>query len=154
SLPAERAALGLARCEEAVGRWQRAEELYGRALAARPTDFTVLRDAADFHLRADQFSRAEPHLRKLIDPGTRARAEYVLRARRDLAVGLAAADVGAAQALLDQNARERGPNVEDDVARAVVLAAQPAHRKEALSLLKGMEKQVLPPEEQLLQARA
>ncbi len=154
SVPPERAALALARCEEAVGRPDRAEEMYRRFLATRPADFTVLRDLADYYLRADRSGKAEPHLRKLVDPGTRAPAEFVLRARRDLAVGLAAADPAAAQALLDRNTRERGQSAEDDRGRAFVLAAQPAHRKEALGLLKKLEKQVLPPGEQLLLARA
>src|SRR5262249_18264082 len=125
-LPADRAALGLARCEEALGRLDRAEKLYQKALARRPADFIALRALADFHRRHDTPAAAVPPLRKLIEPSTRAPEEFVVRARRELAVALASgenAPPAEALALLARNAQVIGPAAADNVARAFVLVA-------------------------------
>jgi tetratricopeptide (TPR) repeat protein len=157
-LPADRAALGLARCEEALGRPDRAAELYRKAAADRPGDFVALHALADFYRRNDEPAKAEPYLRKLIDRATRAPEEYVVRARRELAVDLAAAGAGARPvdeplALLDRNAR--GRTAADDVARAFVLAMRPERRDEALRLLEEIpDRQALTPSEQFVLVRA
>jgi tetratricopeptide (TPR) repeat protein len=158
-LPADRADLGLARCEEALGRPERAEARYQRALAARPADFIALRLLAGFYRRNDEPAKAEAPLRKLIEPVTRALEEYVVQARRELAVDLAARGgpgaVAEALALLARNKQVRGPSVADDVVRAFVLATRPERRHEAVALLERLgEPQELSAEEQFLLGRA
>ena len=71
-LTGERAPPALAQCWEAVGRPERAESSYQAALSARPSDPVVLRGIASYYLRG-QTARAEPHLRKLLDPATERR---------------------------------------------------------------------------------
>jgi predicted Zn-dependent protease len=159
-LPVDRAALGLARCEEALGRVEHAEAHYRKAVAARPRDFIALYALADFYRRADEPARAAPHLRTLIDPATRAQEEYVARARRALAIDLAAAATDAAAldealALLERNDRIRGRARADAVARAFVLASRPERRAQALHLLETLpDRQQLSAGEQFLLARA
>jgi predicted Zn-dependent protease len=159
-LPPARADLGLARCEEALGRVGRAEALYRKAVAARPRDFIALDSLADFYRRADELARAAPHLRTLIDPRTPAPEAYVVRARRALAIDLAAAAADSAAleealALLERNARVRGRSRADEVARAFVLATRPERRAEALRLLEAIpDRQRLSAGEQFLLARA
>ncbi len=156
-LPESRSPLPLARCNEALGHLKRAEAFYREALKARPHDLVALRATADFLLRQDRFREAEPHLRRLLDPATRAPAEYVAQARRLLAVELAARDARKgteALALVEENTRRHGSSAEDERARAFVLATQPARRAEALRLLRELaDRQPLPPEGQFLLAR-
>jgi tetratricopeptide (TPR) repeat protein len=159
-LPADRGALGLARCEEALGRADRAEAHYRKAVADRPKDFHPRHALADFYRRADQPAKAEPHLRALLDPKARVPEEYIARARRELAVDLAGAGTGTrgldeALTLLDRNGQLRGRTRADDVARAFVLATWPERREEALRLLESLpERQGLSAREQFLLARA
>jgi tetratricopeptide (TPR) repeat protein len=156
-LPASRAALALASCHAALGRLDRAEAFYRQALEARPRDCVALRSAADFYLRHERFRQAEPHLRQLLDPATRAPREYVAEVRRLLAVELAAHDPRAgseALALLAENARAQSAGLADERARAFVMATQPAQRAKGLWLLRALaDRQPLPPEGQLLLAR-
>jgi tetratricopeptide (TPR) repeat protein len=87
-------------------RADQAEKHYQAALAARPADAVVLRNAAAFYLRGGQGARAEPHLRGLL-AAAGAAAEDVAWARRELAVALAARgdyrQSRAALALLEAN---------------------------------------------------
>jgi hypothetical protein len=95
-------------------------------------------------------------LRRLTDPNVRAPAELAARARRLLALHLAKGPgpLEAALALLDENVRALGPNVDDDRARAVVLASRPDRRREALGLLRSTAtRQPLAPAEQFLLAQ-
>ncbi|MCC6417051.1 MAG: tetratricopeptide repeat protein [Gemmataceae bacterium] len=156
-LPPDRATLALARAHEAVGELDQAGELYRQALQARPRDFVALRAAADFHLRQDEFRKAEPYLRRLCAAATGTPPQDGQAARRLLAIGLATTAAGGAEALtlLDENARQRSKNSADDVARAYVRAVQPAQRSEARRLLEGIENHhALPPEDQFLVVRA
>ncbi len=158
-LPPDRAELALARCEEALGRPAQAEAHYRKAVAARPADFVPLSLLADFYRRNDEPAKADPCLRKLIDPATRAPEEYVVRARRELAVGVAARGgpdaLTEALALLARNEEAVGRDSADDVARAFVLATRPERREEALKLLERLgDVQALAPDEQFLAARA
>jgi tetratricopeptide (TPR) repeat protein len=138
ALPPEEVPLTLARCEEALNHYGRAEQEYARALASRPKDFLSLQRAAYFHLRLADGRRAEPLLRRLLDPAVAAPEESVAWARRELALVVAEGGDGArcreAVALLDANAAG-GETVADRRARAFVAAAWPQGRAQALRTL-------------------
>jgi predicted Zn-dependent protease len=157
-LPSDRVALGLARCYEAFGDVNRAEAQYREALQARPADCVLLSAAAEFFRRTDQPRKAEPLLRQLIDPATQAPGDYRVRARRHLALLLAAnatdADYQEALALVDQNSKSRGATVDDDRVRAVVLASRPGQRREAIRLFEDSLKDLpIAEEDQFLLAQ-
>jgi tetratricopeptide (TPR) repeat protein len=141
-LPPDQAPLGLAQCFEAIGNLKRAEEQYQKALATKPEDVGLLRILASFYQRHNQYNAAEPYLRKLLDPKTKATAAELAWARRALAGTLVASggyqQYRDALALLDENAKAGANGVEDQRARAVVLATQPSSRKEAIRLLEDL----------------
>jgi tetratricopeptide (TPR) repeat protein len=155
ALPPEQARVALARCQEALGRLDQAEKLFKEHTEARPDDLLALRGLAEFYLRTARPAQAEPILRHLIDSATAAPAEIAIRARRQLAVALATAarpdGFPEALALLDRNGQIHGRTVEDDRARAAVLATRPDRRREALRLLvDSRDRKELAPDEQLL----
>jgi tetratricopeptide (TPR) repeat protein len=138
-LPVEQAPLALAQGYEALGRTDLAEPLYLRRLRDCPDDFQTLLATAEFYLHTGRPAAAEPLLRRPLDPATAAPAAVVARARRGLAVSLAAKageqPLHEALALLDRNRAAYGPSGEDDRARAEVLATRPDRQREAMSLL-------------------
>jgi predicted Zn-dependent protease len=137
-LPPERLELGLAHCWEALGDLAQAERYYRDGLARRPGDLLLLRAASDFFIRSDQPDKAEPLLRRLLEPKTQCPADYAVRARRQLARLLAAhgseQDYQDALAFLQVNADLHGPSVNDQRARALVLARRSEQRGNALNL--------------------
>jgi cellulose synthase operon protein C len=145
-LPADRVGLGLARCYEALGDLDRTEKQYRAVLSDNPGDFLLLGAAADFFQRTDQPLKAEPLLRQVLDPAASVPADYRARARRHLAVVLAASErdgaYAEALALIGQNLERRGATLEDKRARAIVLANKPGQRLAAVRLfessLKGL----------------
>jgi tetratricopeptide (TPR) repeat protein len=156
-LPAGQAVPALARGYEALGHPRRAEQEYRQALAARPEDVLVLRDAAAFFLRQNQPLQAEPLLRRLIGLSKTA-SENAAWARRQLALALARTGneraLTEALALLAQNARGGRPSAGDQRVKAVVLAAQPRRRREAIRLVEELVKRRTGrPEDQFLLAR-
>jgi tetratricopeptide (TPR) repeat protein len=82
-LPRDKAALPLGVCYEAVGRLDRAKELYRNALAAHPDDPDILINVAKFYLRAGETAEAEKCLTRVID--SKANPDDVAWARRTLA---------------------------------------------------------------------
>jgi tetratricopeptide (TPR) repeat protein len=157
-LPAALRALTLARVQEALGRFGRAEAEYHRARTERPHEALVLRRLADFYLRLDRPARAEEVLRSLLGPRAALPLEEVPAVRRQLALALSAdGRGGAAEALklLEEN-RASGASEEsaDRLTLLLVKAQQPGGRAAALRalgpLLKGPP---LPAEEQLRLAR-
>jgi tetratricopeptide (TPR) repeat protein len=148
----------LARCHEALGRLEQAETLYRNLLAARPGDLVVLSEAVEFFRRHDQPAKAEPVLRRLVDPNVRAPADLVARARRLLALTVSAdgSSKGAeeAQALLEQNRRTGRDTIADDRVRAAVLANRPGQRRDGLGRFEAtLSLQPCTQEEQLLLAQ-
>jgi tetratricopeptide (TPR) repeat protein len=134
------AAVALAPCWEALGKKQDAEAILTKALAAAPQDARLLSQCAGFYVRNGQSARAEALLRRLIDPAAAAPEGTVVRARRELAVLLTRA--GGSQgfrealALLEENAKVSKTNLFDLRTKGLVLATHPAHRSEAIVLLK------------------
>jgi tetratricopeptide (TPR) repeat protein len=156
--PADRLARTLARCYEAAGQWDKAEQTYARAAVDAPEDFVLLRDQADFHCRAEDFARAEPLLRKIVDPATGAPSDITAWARRQWAIGLAqrggAGDFDLALKLLaDNRTSTGGPTVTDERVRAFVLSTNPARRQEAVALFEQTRAtRPMTPDEQFLLA--
>jgi tetratricopeptide (TPR) repeat protein len=158
-LPAERAALALAQCEEALGRQKSAQARYEEALQSHRQDATIVRRVASFYWNGGQLTEAEPLLRDII--GGRVKnptADDVNWARWHLALSLASGtDYGRFREALElvglkldgngQLARdqERGRTNSTDARRfqARVLAAQAGHRpyrQRALELLEELER--------------
>ena len=82
SLPPRYAALPLAACYEAAGRFDLAERYYDEALAKRPDDGPTLLRTAAFHLRLNRPTQAETVLRRLLDSGKDVSAADLAWARR------------------------------------------------------------------------
>jgi cellulose synthase operon protein C len=138
NLSADRAPLALAPGFEALGKLEQAELHYQAARAAKPDDPTRSRSLAAFFSRTGQSAQAEPVLRKLLDPAAKASKDTIAWARRALAVTMAGTinfqRFKEAQKLLDENLQEHGETLDDQIVRAVLLATQPTHRREAIRL--------------------
>jgi tetratricopeptide (TPR) repeat protein len=136
-LPADKGALALAQCHEVVGNAPEAARLYLQALNAGPDSVPVLRQVADYLLRTGGPRVATPLLRQLLALRTKAAKTEHPWARRNLAIALATSgterDFAEALDLVNENLRTGG--VEDQRAKAAVLATRPAHRREAIRLL-------------------
>jgi tetratricopeptide (TPR) repeat protein len=133
--------LALAQCHEMLARMGRAEELYREALARKPKDALALGRAARFYLRTDQPEKAEPLLRSLLDPALPLPDGERAWVRRQLALALASGGdrrVDEALGLLESNRREGGETPDDRRIRALVLAARPGERQQALRTLEGL----------------
>jgi tetratricopeptide (TPR) repeat protein len=149
----------LAPCYESLGRPGPAAEQYQLALAARPGDPNVLRAAASFYSRTGQPARAQPLLRTLTDPATKAPEATAAWARRTLALSLPVMgdyqQFREAVALIEANGTGDTASAEDRLAKAVLLALQPAHRKEAIQLFEGLaaRKGAVPPDARFLLAQ-
>jgi tetratricopeptide (TPR) repeat protein len=159
TLPAAEAPLALAQCYEALDRRDRAEQYYLAALASRPADAVVLRAAVSFYLRFGPALKAEPLLRRLIDPATQAPARDVAWARRNLAVETASRgdyrQFRKALALIESNRPEsQSETLADRHARAMVLLTRPCHQSEAISELEELSAhRPLAPENQFILAQ-
>jgi tetratricopeptide (TPR) repeat protein len=158
-LPPKRAAWATAICHELVEQEAEASQQFQAALRDQPDNAGLLHDAADFYLRSNQFTKAEPLLRRLTDdPKTQASAEMVAWARRGLASALAAeGKFDEAMDVFKQIARREGrPGPEDQRTQALILAArpEPEHRLLALDLLEKLRQaQALGTDDELVLAR-
>ncbi|HEV3445445.1 MAG TPA: tetratricopeptide repeat protein [Gemmataceae bacterium] len=152
-LPADRLAVTTARCWEAVGQTEKAEQAFLAALSEAPEDLVLMRQVADFFLRADQFAKAEPYLLKLAS-ATDTAPDLQEWARRQLALSLARAgpqDAARAMTWLDQNKTPTGWKVEDERARALILSTRPESRAAAVKLFEQtLASQPLTADEQFL----
>lgn len=135
-LPEKQAPLALAVCWEALGRHDKAKEHFKAALAAQPDDANVLRAVATYYLRAGQPAEALPSLRKLLASGPEGGKPW---ARRTLALALASTpdyrQFREAVGLVEENLKQPGATAEDQRTRALVLAAQPSHRRDSIRAL-------------------
>ncbi len=144
ALPADRAAVTLAQCHEALGHRDRARELYEGAVKARPDDLVALRASASFLLRDGRVPEAQARLQRIVDLG--GASTDTRWARRILA--LVMTGEGHQKALkaleilgLASGAEsESGDDVQDQRTRARILAAQPdrARRREAIAILENL----------------
>jgi tetratricopeptide (TPR) repeat protein len=144
--------LALAQCYQAAGRSDQAERLYETVLAANPDDVTVLREAASFYLEAGRPNAASV-LRRLADQNTAPAGDRAW-ARRQLALRLAKGggyrQFQEALALVDRNLQVLGGSVEDQRAKALILAGQPSRQREAIALLEQLPTGQLTPDDSFL----
>jgi tetratricopeptide (TPR) repeat protein len=167
-LPADKAALPLALCYEAVGKLEPAREQYQRAVKDKPGDVLLHRALAAFYIRSGQVSEAEPILRKVIDRQLGATAADAAWARRALALALIGrGDYQKAFPLIGLRLETDGRISESPIApeddptdeqriRAQVLATQMWRepRKKAITLLEELgRRRALLPDDQFLLAQ-
>jgi tetratricopeptide (TPR) repeat protein len=142
-IPAQQAPLALGQCYEALGNLEAAAQQYQSSLAKAAKDGTVVRRVAEFCLRADKPDEAEVYLRRIVAGQVSAKKEDAVWARRALAEVLLARggyrNLRQAIALVEQN-MAAGPSPDDQRAKALLLATQPAHtdRREAIRILEGL----------------
>ncbi|MBM4070086.1 MAG: tetratricopeptide repeat protein [Planctomycetes bacterium] len=138
-LPERQKPMALAPCHEALDRVEQAEKLYEQALAAQPGDPLVLRNVASFYLRHGKQDRAGAVLQNIID--SKMPDALVRWARRSLALSLAYRGnyqkFKKAMALVEENLRN-GAASEDLQAKALVLASQPGHGRQAIQLFETL----------------
>ena len=142
-IPAQRAPLALGQCYEALGNLEAAARQYQSSLAKAAKDGTVVRRVAEFCLREDKPDEAEVYLRRIVAGQVSAKKEDAVWARRALAEVLLARggyhNLRQAIALVEEN-MAAGPSPDDQRAKALLLATQPAHtdRREAIRILEGL----------------
>jgi tetratricopeptide (TPR) repeat protein len=164
-VPADKARLAFAQCQEALGRNKEAQDLYAQALKVQPNDPAALRLLANLLLRTGQTPQAEEVLTRLGDLEGRAYEDAVW-AKRVLVLVLANSDDPdrSRRAIDVLNQLQRGRRVEigarespeDQRLRAVVLALRKGRgdRIEAIRLLEDLASRQTPtPEERLLLAQ-
>jgi len=140
-IPADRAALALGQCYEAMGKLAEAEHVYQGALDAAPGDPARLRRLAEFYLRTATPAKAEPLLRRLLSCEEEADRADLLWARRTLAVVLGASrvyrDLSRALDLVETNLDSPYCTDQDRRTKAILLASHPgrARRAEAVEIL-------------------
>jgi tetratricopeptide (TPR) repeat protein len=135
-----------------TGRKEQAREQYQKALAARPDDVNILRQVVGFYIRTGQPEDAEPLLRRLLDSQTKVSPEDIAWARRDLAMVLMVRNQyqrrQEALGLIEKNLQADGGTPDDRRLKAVLLAAQPGERREAIRSFEELSKRQPPtPEE-------
>jgi tetratricopeptide (TPR) repeat protein len=135
---------------EALGQIAKAEEHFQTLLDTEGSDAAVLREVASFFGRQGQLAKAEKTLQAMLRPEIRAPAGLVGWARRTLAFTLTAQGgydrFKQAEALLKPTNKDEGSR-EDRLARAFVLAAHPAHRREAIQTIENLSREAAVPDE-------
>jgi tetratricopeptide (TPR) repeat protein len=136
----------LAQCYEALNQPGKAEEQYRTVLQANPSQpLPGLRNLVSFYERTGQFEKAEPYLRRLLEPQTKATPADMETARRALAVILASkSDYEKLQeglALLEENAKGGGLSVLDQHAKAKIYAKHPYYWRQAIELFEQLQGQ-------------
>jgi Tfp pilus assembly protein PilF len=143
-------------CWEALAEREKALEQYRSALKAQPKDVGVMRTVAAFFMRTGQHTEAQELLHKLLAAG--GADGFLAWTRRQLAISLAAsgryAKFKEAMALIDENLKRPNPAVEDQRVRAILLAMQPARRRESIAALEqSFARLPATPDEQFLVAQ-
>jgi tetratricopeptide (TPR) repeat protein len=146
------APLALAQCYLAVGKQDKARQLFAAAVKARPEDVVTLQSVADFALRTGNRDEAKKYLRRIVslkskDPTAADQAQKLLAVV--LASGGNYQDSREALAMVGLlNVPERAPGTEESEdpdemrTRAVVLATQSrkTRQQEAIRILQSLEK--------------
>ena len=129
----EQAPLALALCYEAIADVERAEQYYRQAVEGSPEDPNALRQLAEFYLRTNRPAEAEPRLQELVGGSLAVGSTDLNWARRSLAVLLGARGSYASQVealeLVDRNLAVPNPTLEDQRAKAILLAGHPQRRQ-------------------------
>jgi tetratricopeptide (TPR) repeat protein len=160
SIPADKAALSLAFCYEAIRRVDDAEKSYLAAVAAKPADEGLSQNLAAFYLRAGQTQKAEPILRSLMSPERKSPPAGAAWARRTLAAAIAPMDYPHYQEairLLNESKSQTVDSAADSRVLARILLSRPTtdHVTQAMQIFESLEASgKLMPAEQLLMAQA
>jgi tetratricopeptide (TPR) repeat protein len=148
SIPPPLAPPILARCYEATNQPGKAEDIYLRAVktsSTQPALLRSLRNLVSFYERVGHLEKAEPYLRRMLEPGIQATDLDKEVARRALAVNLANnGDFGKLQeglALLQQNAKGGVLSVLDQHAKAKAYAKHPYYWRQAIQLFEHLQGQ-------------
>ncbi|GAB6166065.1 hypothetical protein JCM19992_20650 [Thermostilla marina] len=132
AIPAGLAPLALAQCYEALKDPEAAERHYREALAASPDDPTVVRQVAEFFLRAGRTDEAESQLRRFVAGELNAKPEDVVWARRAMALMMAGrggySNLTQGLELIRQNLTSESARIQDQRAEAILLASHPKYQ--------------------------
>jgi cellulose synthase operon protein C len=124
---------------EVLGQLEKAEKEYLNEASASADNAAGLYNVANFYTRTGQMDKAEPFLRKLMDPRLKAAEATVGWARHTLALILAVRgnyrQFQEAQSLVKER---RDETLEDSKMRALVLATRPQHQRAALRLFEAL----------------
>ncbi len=150
-------AVALGVCRELVGDFPAAESHFRDALKRSPADPVALRQLVDLF----QQTNRKPDAIRLLEETTRGDAAPATKrwARRTLAFAKISGEdghsqVSAALELVEENLRDGGNLLDDRRAKALVLAADPFRRADAIATLTETAKSVpLAPEENFLLAK-
>jgi tetratricopeptide (TPR) repeat protein len=152
---ADRAALAVAQCYEAMGFLNKATPYFDEAVRKQPDEVTTVRAAARFYLQLGRLDVATGLLQRIVDHKVKSASEQdVSWARHGLAVMLAASTdyrsfqraLGLVEMRLDESgvlkeaaSEARPPGRDDELARARVLATQPQRqfREKAVELFEA-----------------
>jgi tetratricopeptide (TPR) repeat protein len=144
ALPEDKRVSALASLYELAGQVDKAGEHYQTLLKAKPNDVATLCRVAAFGIRTQQPGQAEPLLRKILEPSSKASEPEAAWARRSLAVVLAASRTypryQEAVKLVPDDAKAGSAPPEERLARATVLAMGPgrAQHREAVRLFEEL----------------
>jgi tetratricopeptide (TPR) repeat protein len=157
ALPQDLAAATLAQCYALIGDASEAEKHLQLVLAVRPRDPEILRRAAEFYIDQKQNARAEPLLAKVLDPTTVASEEDQAWARRSLSLlkiqSGSMASIDEAIKRVEENLKTNPRSFDDQRARTMLMATQPARRGEAIRDLEAHDQRgALEPERRFLLA--
>jgi tetratricopeptide (TPR) repeat protein len=162
-VPAAKLPFALARSYEAIHDNVLADKAYQAALSAQPNNLGLLQSMVLFQLNGGQAQKAEPNLRRLLDPnthwvsvdGSETNASEDLRswARRTLArtLGFQNNPVKQSQALsfINENLARKPSSLEDQIIKASLLAMTADGRQEAARILEKAYKVRPPTAEQM-----
>ena len=140
-IPWPQSALAMAHCYEALGDTDMVKEKYKVALTAIPDNSLVIRHAAEFYLRINDFAQAEPLVKSLIDGKGKFSDSDISWARQTEALILRQrggfANLTEAVRLIDQNLASSSASAQDRRVKARLLLADPrrAKNQEAIEIL-------------------
>ncbi|HWY87306.1 MAG TPA: tetratricopeptide repeat protein [Gemmataceae bacterium] len=161
-VPAAKLPFALARSYESIDKVT-AEKYYQAALSAQPDDLGLLQSVVLFHLNSGQAVKAEPNLRRLLDPkthwvsvdGSDVKVSEDLRswARRTLARILGSQNnpdkTSQAMRFIDENLARKPSSLDDQIIKASLLAERADGRHEAINILEKAYKVRPPTAEQM-----
>jgi len=152
-VPAPAAAFTLARCYEALGERDKAEEAFVKGWKNQPDDFILAMQAVAFFQRGDQMAKARPLLEGLLQPGSLVPREFRPRLYRQLALALVETDnalTSKAMAVLDLNGKAGADSPTNQRMRAVVASySGMAQAEESIRLFKESQKRAPASDEEL-----
>jgi tetratricopeptide (TPR) repeat protein len=157
AIPPEKAPLALAEGHEAVGNFDRARELYKKALELKPDDLLTLKTAAAFYLRIRQFAAAVPLLDELIAKHPSTPEAAAAQRTKAIVVATSGTQKGVSQALQllgvdEEDPGDKASTVDDRRTQARILAMQPnrVRRQQAINILQDLQKDKLASGDDLL----